>query len=220
MFEQRRDLGLAARDQRHHLGLVAQREADRIVGGGVAGMQRRHHVGAAVRQHRVGDAAGHERHALEAAVAGQRLRAFDQLGAHVDTDDRAAPGRTDHEVVEDEAEIGLAGAEIGDHRVVALGQQRVDRRPQQLHEMQHLLQLAPRVEVQAALARQHVQRLEQRDGTLARRTRPHLRQHLARRDHVGPFAGGGGRSLGGMLLRHWGSLWARPQAAASSPLRF
>ena len=188
-LQQRRDLGLAARDQRNHLGLMAQREADRVVCGGVAGMQRRHHVGAAAGQRDLRDLARDERQAIEAAFLRQRLRALDQLGAHLDAHQRAVAGRPDRQVVEQEAEIGFAGAEIGQDRVRPLGQQCVERGPQQLHQMQHLLQLASRIEVEPAVARQHVQRLQQLHRTFPRATGPDLGQDLLRGDHVGTFAG-------------------------------
>jgi len=118
-----------------------QREADRVIGRRVAGMQRRYHVGAALGQHRARDLARHEAHAVEMTFGSELCALLHQLAAYVDADDAAMCGRPDHQVVEDEAQVGFTGAEIGDHGVLVFGQQPVERRAQQRHQVQHLLQL-------------------------------------------------------------------------------
>jgi hypothetical protein len=69
--------------------------------------------------------------------------------------------RLEEQVVEDEAEVGLAGAVVDQGQVAALrhdlGQQRFD----ELVEVVDLLELAPAVLVQLAVAGQDVQFLEQ-----------------------------------------------------------
>jgi hypothetical protein len=82
-----------------------------------------------------------------------------------DAVDVAGLQRLEEQVVEDEAQVGLAGAVIGQAeaaarlRCHALLQQRFD----ELEQVVDLLQLAPAVLVELAVARQDVQFLEQLD---------------------------------------------------------
>jgi hypothetical protein len=141
---------------------VAQGEADGVVARRVAGVKRAHHVDLAGEAD-IGDGAGDEAHAVEAASQRQALGRLHQRTARFDGDDFALAFRTEDEVVEDEAQIGLAGAEVGENRRILPLEQAIERRAQQLHEVLHLLQLAARIGVERALAGEDVQRLEQLD---------------------------------------------------------
>ena len=107
---------------------------------------------------RILDRAGEEAHARKAKPGGQFAGFLDQFRAAFDADDFAAGTFLDTEIVEDEAEIGLAGPVV-DQRFGAI-QQRLD----ELVEVIDLLELAPGVLVELAVAGQDVQFLEQFDG--------------------------------------------------------
>ena len=94
---------------------MLEREQDRFVGRGVAGMQRgddihRPHFG-------FGDFAFDEIHAGEAAFRGDLLGRGDQFGARFHRDHLAPPGRAEIKIVENKAQIGFARAQIGQHRL-------------------------------------------------------------------------------------------------------
>jgi hypothetical protein len=91
-----------------------------------------------------------------------------------DADDAPAAGRPEHQIVEDEAQIGLSGADIGEHRVVRLFQRGVQSRTQKLRQVDDLRELAPRIRVQRSIARQNMKRLQERDRLLRMLARPEL----------------------------------------------
>ncbi len=137
-------------------------------------MQRRHHIGTAGRR-RIRDGALDEPHAVEATLRRDALRGLDQIVSRLDGDDRAAPLFGEEQVVEHETEIGFPGAQIGQHRLGLRRERAVQRRLYQLRQVQHLFQLAPRIRVQRAVAREDMQRLEQRH----RLPRPQFRYGIA-----------------------------------------
>ena len=120
---------------------MAESEADGVVRGGIAGVKRGDHVGAAVRHSRLGNGLSEKFHPLETRFRCKRAGAFDQLGARFHAVDAPSAAGTDNEIVENEPEIGFSGTKIDEHRRVRLGKQCVQGRPQQLHQMQHLLEL-------------------------------------------------------------------------------
>ena len=160
------DFGLAARHEDDVSGASGQREADRVVGRRVAGVQRGDdvHLG---RQQRRGDrlldAQRVEVHACEAQARGQGARLVDEFATRLDADDAPARTRLEEAVVEDEAQVGLAGAVIDQHRIVAGGKAFAEQRLDEAGQVLHLLQLAPAVLVELAVAREDVQFLEQFD---------------------------------------------------------
>src|SRR5256885_15853400 len=76
----------------------------------------------------------------------------------------AAPQRLEIQVVEDEAQVGLAGTVVGQGDRVVVGRQFFEDGSDELVQVVDLLELAPRVLVDLAFAREDVQRLEQFDG--------------------------------------------------------
>ena len=94
----------------------------------------------------------------------------------------------DHQIVEDEPQIGFAGAEVGDDGIRLLGQQAVEQRTQQLHQMQDLLEFAPRIAIERAIAGQDVQRLQECDGIGLRLAGPDLGQGLLRLEIIGALS--------------------------------
>ena len=159
-------LGLAAGHQHHGLRLLGQTEGDGVVGGGVAGVQRSHHVdalgqGRIVR--RIGRRDVQKMHARKTQPRRQRARALDQNGARLDAVDRATARVLEQQVVQDEAQVRLAGAVVGQRQLVAVRAQLAQHLLDELHQVLDLLELAPRVLVEPALAGEDVQRFQQLD---------------------------------------------------------
>ncbi len=152
-------------------------------------MQRRDDVHRA--QRRLGNLAFDKIHAGKAAFGGDLLRGFDQVGARFHRNHPPAPGGREIQIIENEAQIGFARAQIGQHRLVFLSQHRVDGRLYQLRQMLHLFQLAPRIRVQPAIVGEDVQRLEQRH----RLAGPQILQGIFFRLH---------------LARHPSNIWVMP----------
>ena len=92
---------------------------------------------------------------------GQRFGRFNQLAASLDTVDGALSEGLEKQVVNDETQVGLACTVVGQRWTLrGLGQfkqQLLD----ELEQVVHLLELAARVLVELALAREDVQLLEQ-----------------------------------------------------------
>ena len=157
-----RQFGLAAGHQGDEFGVMVQGEQNRLVGGGVAGVQRGDNI------HRPGlssrDAPFHKIHPLEAAVGGNGLCRFDQIGAALDGNHPAPPGGRKIQIVEDKPKIGFARPQIGQHRLVFLHQHGVDGGADKLSQMLDLFELAAAVGIQPALAGQDVQGFQQGDG--------------------------------------------------------
>lgn len=173
--------GLAAGDQHDEAGLLGQGEANGVVGGGVAGVQGGDQVHPG-RQFWSGDgfldAQVEETHAGKAEFFRQFPGFLHQFRPGFDAVDVALVPGLEEQVVEDEAQVGFAGAVIGDAVVLAVGGQFGEQGFDEVVEVVHLLQLAPGVLVEFAVPGQDVQGLEQFDG-------------LFRADF-----GDGGRSLG------------------------
>ena len=110
----------------------------------------------------VGDLAFDKFHAVKAAFRRDLLGPWRSDRRALPPDDPAAPGRREIQVVENKAQIGFARAQIGQHRLVFFRQRRINRRLDQLRQMLHLFQLAPRIRIQPAIVGQDMQRLEQR----------------------------------------------------------
>jgi hypothetical protein len=121
---------------------------------------------------RVGGADVEEGHALEAQPLRQRARFLHQLGTRLDAVDVALPQRLEEQVVEDEAQVGLARAVVGQRRMALLRRQFLQQLLDELVQVVDLLELAPRVLVDAALAREDVQLLQQLDRLPGRANPP------------------------------------------------
>jgi hypothetical protein len=168
---------------------LLQAEGDGVVGGGVAGVQRGDDVdarGQFTGLGGVGHAEVQEAHAVEAQARGQLTRLLHQFGPGLDAVDMAGLQRLEVQVVDDEAEVGLARAVVG-QREAALARLRCLQLLQdffnELEQVVDLLELAPRILVELALAREDVQLLEQFD-------------RLAGADFRGQGQGGGGPAAG------------------------
>ena len=171
LAQHRGNLGLAAGHEHDGACALVQREADRVVGGGVAGVQRGDDVdapGQAVRVDRFGHAEVLEAHARrEPELVRQPARARHQLVARFDAVD--APARRvllEEQVVQDETEVGLARAVVHQLQVGVLGQCFGQQRLDELVEVIDLLELAPAVLVELAVAGEDMELLEQLDGLL------------------------------------------------------
>ena len=100
-------------------------------------------------------------HARKAQPRGQLLGRFHEGGACLDAVDRAPAQGFEKQVVQDEAQVGLARAVVGQGDGVVVGAEFFQEGRNELVEVVHLLELAPRVLVELALAGEDVQRLEQ-----------------------------------------------------------
>src|SRR5256885_9222525 len=90
----------------------------------------------------------------------------------------AAPQRLEIQVVEDEAQVGLAGTVVGQGDRMVVGRQFFEDGSDELVQVVDLLELAPRVLVDLAFAREDVQRLEQFDGLADRKSTRLNSSHL------------------------------------------
>lgn len=160
-----RHLGLAAGHDHHRLRLLGQAKGNRVVGGGVAGVQGGDDADAwgQLRGLRgVGGSDVQKVHALKAELLGQCLRRSNQLGPGFNAVDVATRLGFEKQVVQDEAQVGLACAMVGQREgftALLFFEQRLD----ELVQVVHLLELAPRVLVDLALAGEDVQLLQQRE---------------------------------------------------------
>jgi len=140
-------------------------------------------------------------HAFKTQALRQRARLVDEFGTGFDAVDMSAlllAGMRDIEkqVVKNEAKIGLAGPVVGQGERPAVGRDFLQQRCDELVQVVDLLELAPRVLVELALAGEDVQLLEQLDG-------------LARPEFFNDLDGFGrrcvaGRRLAGGLACAWG----------------
>lgn len=171
LAQYRRHFRLAAGHDHDVPGLFLQRETDRVVGGGVAGVQGGDHVDGRG-QFVGGDGFGHrqiqEGHAAKAQALGQFFRRFHQLFAGFDAVDvRALPLRLglflEEQVIQDEAQVRLARAVVGQGDGAALRLHVFQQRFDELEQVVDLLELAAAVLVHLAVAGQDVQGLEQFD---------------------------------------------------------
>src|SRR5476651_857221 len=89
-----------------------------------------------------------------------------QLGTRFDADELGALERrlAQEELVQNEAEVSIAGAGVEKLRLRVAPGHVEQRRLEQLHEVVHLLQLAQRIGVQGAVAADQVQLAQQLDG--------------------------------------------------------
>jgi ribosomal protein S12 methylthiotransferase accessory factor len=170
LAQHRGDFGLAAGHQHDESRVFGQREADGVVCRGVAGMQGGDDIdplGQLVGADRIFDGEVEERHAGEAQPRGQCLGLFDQLGAGFDTVQvRSSRLLLEEQVVEDEAQIRLAGAVIDEPDVSVIGAEFLQQGFDELVEVVDLLELAAAVLVHPAVAGEDVQ-LFQQFGRLA-----------------------------------------------------
>ena len=190
LSEHRRDLRLAAWRQHHEARLALDAEADGVIGGGVAGVQCRDDIDAR-RQFRAGDGVGHRQvekaHAIETQALGEVTRLLHQFLARLDADHLRAVAvgcrrqRLEEQVVENEAEVGLAGAVIDQRDVRVAGHDLPQQRFDEVVQVIDLLQLAPAVLVQPRVAREDVQFLQQFDGLAGPDGLGDVRGHRRRR---------------------------------------
>jgi len=174
-LELTRDLRLAARDDGNVVRAAGNREYERVVGRGVTGVQRGDDVRAVcigvrvrvgiglARDDERSDRTGRD---LEAILTKPRRavgRGLRQLGTGLDRGERSAAGRSDHELVEQGAEVALARAAVDDLRVAVARERVVDRRAEQADEVPNLLELASCVGVELAVACEEMQVFEQVD---------------------------------------------------------
>ena len=136
---------------------------------------------------RARDLARDEAQALEAEALrplGGRVR---ELGARLDREQFAAAGGAHAQRVQQEAEVALARAAVDDRRLLVARVDVVERGPEQADQVADLLQLAARVGVEVAVAREQVQVVQQRErNALGHFTRDALaRDFLARPRHSG-----------------------------------
>ena len=137
--------GLAAGHDDHRACLFLQAEGNGIVGGGVAGMQRGHHINALGQLGRIGGFSHRqiqERHTPKAELLGQCTRFFDQLGARFNAIDMTASQRLEIQVVQDKAQIRLARAMVGQRGAVPVGRHFLQQRLDEIEQVVHLLELA------------------------------------------------------------------------------
>ncbi len=104
-----------------------------------------------------------ELHAFETEFLRQFARLLHQLGAGLDTNHLPAGMLLHEEVVENEAEIGFAGPVVDQHGVLVLRHHLLQQRLDEMIEMIDLFQLAPRILIELAIARQDMQFLQQLD---------------------------------------------------------
>ena len=128
-------------------------------------------------------------------MLGQLLRTLDQFRTPFDTVDLAAAQALEEQIEQDEAQIRLARAVVGQRRCVLIGRELLQQRFDQLVQVIDLLELAARILVQAPFAREDVQFFQQLDGL----ARTNLRQHLGLR----------GLGLAGMRRTALWCLWVR-----------
>ena len=110
----------------------------------------------------------------------QRARLVDQIRARLHADNASTAGGAKDQVVKNKAQIGFSGADIREDRIGSVFQNFFQRRPQQLRQVQHLFELAAGIGIERAVARQDVQRLQQRGGFLRPCARPELRPDVFR----------------------------------------
>jgi hypothetical protein len=159
-FELARDLGLATRYDRDVVGPAGDREHERVVCRGVARMQRGDDVSRtlviAERVERVGDRPGDHLDTRMRKALGTAHRLRRELRTGFDRDQPATPGGCEHELVEQRAEVALAGAAIDDDGLGLACERIVERGLEQANEVANLLELAPRVRVQVSVAGKQV----------------------------------------------------------------
>ena len=134
-------------------GVTGERKADGVIGCGIAGMQRCHHVdlgGQLAGSERIFHRAGKKAHAREIKTGSEFARFFDEFLAGFDPDDFACLTGLEVKVVKDKAQIGFAGAVID--QTIRTFQQRFD----ELVEVINLLELPPSILIQLAITRQDV----------------------------------------------------------------
>jgi len=147
-----------------------QAEVDRVVGGGVAGMQRRDDVDALWQFGSLRRRSRREvqkAHALEAQPLRKGARFFDEFGARFYAINPPPPKLFEIQVVEDETQVRLARAMVGQrgavHGIVAVLGAVLQQRLDEVEQVIDLLELAPRVLVEPPFAREDVQLMQQRD---------------------------------------------------------
>jgi len=108
-------------------------------------MQRDHvdPLGQFARVSRFGDGEVQERHTVEAELPGERARFFHQFAARLDAVDVPAFARAEEQVVDDEAEVRLARAVVGQRGLGAAARQFTQQLFNELEQVVHLLELAP-----------------------------------------------------------------------------
>ena len=198
LSQTRGHLGLTAGHEHHVARMLGQPERNGVVSGGVAGMQGRHHVDLLGQLRAVLGLLHGQRqkgHALESESARELLRPLHQLASSLDAVDRATRTLREIQVIDDEAQIGLACPVIGERDLLPspclqILQDLLDESV----EVIDLLELAPRILVELAFAGQDVQLLEQLD----RLPRPQGLPHL-----LLPCLGLASRRVASALLSAW-----------------
>ena len=87
---------------------------------------------------------------------------------------RPLPRRLQKQLIEDEAEVGVATAGVHHHRVAEAGKDVFERWPQKPDQVVDLLQLPQRIGVEVAVAGEQVKLLQQLGALLGEQLPPHL----------------------------------------------
>jgi hypothetical protein len=162
-----RGLLVTARHREDHVGAPPHRPGERVVGRGVAGVERHDEVDGAARVV-VGDVAALETQALRVGplreTGARRHDVLLEIEAH-DLDGAAVHPR--QEVVERERQVGLAAAEV-DHPQRTIAAERRNDVVDQLDEAVDLLELRVARLPHAAVRRHHAELDEERHGRALR----------------------------------------------------
>jgi hypothetical protein len=125
----------------------------------------------------LGDRNVKEGHSPKAQFASEQARLFHQFATRFHAVDMPLAQRLEVQVVEDEPKVGLARSMVRQGRACGARGQLRKQGFDEVEEVVHLLELAARVLVEAPVARQDVQFLEQ----FNRLAGPQLRQDVLRR---------------------------------------
>ena len=149
------------------LGVVLQRKTNGVIRRRVASVQRGHDVYAR------GQLRGlfglryfsrHKAHALKAKLVCQGAAFLHQVGAPLDAQHQTLWRlRFEKQVVQNKTQIRFACAVIDHAQVGVLGLCTAQQRLDELVEVKNLFELAPRILVELAIAREDMQLLQQRD---------------------------------------------------------
>ena len=111
----------------------------------------------------IGDRAGDDVDTLESPGVGDAAHPLAQVGARLDSDQAPSPVAVHPELVQDEAEVGLACAEVDEHGVVVPFERVVECRRDEASEVRDLLDLAVRRRARTTAGRHEPEGLQQLD---------------------------------------------------------
>ncbi len=161
-IQQSRHFGLTARHERNRFGFMTQSKVNGVVGGRIAGVQRGHHLDLGMVKLRARNRRTDELHPVEAGFIRKRLRLRDQIFPRFHADHAALPCRAEDQIVQDKAEVGFAGANVGEHRIVGSLKCCFNCRAKEIDQVEDLLKLAAGIRIQLSVTRKNMQRLQER----------------------------------------------------------